>query len=73
MTGLFPQIYPDSVYRIITLDNRRMPLPLQTYVFSLRFRDQPADVVVFVLKCINATTESDRIPDASQNRSVPAT
>jgi len=43
MTALFAQKYPGRVYRIITLDNRRMALPLQTHVFSIRSSDQPAD------------------------------
>ena len=45
MTALFPQKYPGIVEKIITLDNRRMPLPrtLQPRVYSLRSSDQPAD------------------------------
>jgi len=45
MTALFPQKYPDQVYKIITLDNRRMALPRTNYprVYSLRSSDQPAD------------------------------
>jgi predicted peptidase len=43
MTALFPEKYPGKVYRIITLDNRRMALPLKEHVFSLRSSDQPAD------------------------------
>jgi predicted esterase len=45
MTALFPQKYPGIVDKIITLDNRRMPLPRTTYpkIFSLRSSDQPAD------------------------------
>ena len=45
MTALFPQKYPNTAYKIITLDNRRMPLPRnnQPKVYSLRSSDQPAD------------------------------
>jgi hypothetical protein len=45
MTALFPQKYPGIVEKIITLDNRRMPLPrtLNPRVYSLRSSDQPAD------------------------------
>lgn len=45
MTALFPQKYPNIVYKIITLDNRRMALPKQkdVKVYSLRSSDQKAD------------------------------
>ena len=45
MTALFPQKYPDTVEKIITLDNRRMPFPKtkKVRVYSLRSSDQPAD------------------------------
>ena len=45
MTALFPQKYPGIIKKIITLDNRRMPLPLTKTpgVYSLRSSDQPAD------------------------------
>ena len=45
MTALFPQKYPNKIQRIITLDNRRMALPLSksVKVLSLRSSDQPAD------------------------------
>lgn len=45
MTALFPQKYPNQIQRIITLDNRRMALPLSksVKVLSLRSSDQPAD------------------------------
>ncbi|MFT3950251.1 MAG: hypothetical protein QM763_25015 [Agriterribacter sp.] len=45
ITALFPQKYPGLVNKIITLDNRRMPLPRATNpkVYSLRSSDQPAD------------------------------
>lgn len=48
MTALFPQKYPGVVEKIITLDNRRMPLPrtLQPRVYTLRSSDQPADAGV---------------------------
>lgn len=45
MTALFPQKYQHIVNKIITLDNRRMPLP-RTHlpaIYSLRSSDQPAD------------------------------
>ncbi|ATL49626.1 alpha/beta hydrolase [Chitinophaga caeni] len=45
MCALFPQKYPGIVDKIITLDNRRMPLPrtIEPKVYSLRSTDQPAD------------------------------
>lgn len=45
MTALFPQKYQNTVEKIITLDNRRMPLPKtkKIKVYSLRSSDQPAD------------------------------
>lgn len=45
MTALFPQKYPNTVKKIITLDNRRMALPKtkKVKVYSLRSSDQPAD------------------------------
>lgn len=45
MTALFAQKYPTLVNKIITMDNRRMPLPrtLQPQVFTLRSNDYPAD------------------------------
>ncbi|WP_300604296.1 hypothetical protein [Niabella sp.] len=45
MTALFPQKYPGIIDRIITLDNRRMPLPRtkNPRIYSLRSSDQPAD------------------------------
>lgn len=44
--ALFPQMYPNTVDKIITLDNRRMALPRtkkNPKVYSLRSCDQPAD------------------------------
>lgn len=45
MTALYPVKYPGRVIKIITLDNRRMPLPRShsPRVYSLRSADQPAD------------------------------
>lgn len=45
MTALFPQKYPNIVDKIISLDNRRMPLPRtnQPKIYSLRSSDQIAD------------------------------
>ncbi|SFD64161.1 hypothetical protein SAMN05518672_102750 [Chitinophaga sp. CF118] len=45
MTALFAAKYPNLVDKIITLDNRRMPLPRLTHpkIYSLRSSDQPAD------------------------------
>jgi predicted peptidase len=45
MTALFPEKYPNTVEKIITLDNRRMALPKtkKIKVYSLRSSDQPAD------------------------------
>ncbi|MCE7043868.1 serine aminopeptidase domain-containing protein [Dyadobacter sp. CY312] len=45
MTALFATKYPDEVDRMVTLDNRRMPLPRtkKVKVLSLRSSDMPAD------------------------------
>lgn len=45
MSALFPQKYPGYIYKLITLDNRRMALPrsLKPRVYTLRSSDQPAD------------------------------
>ncbi|GAO43572.1 alpha/beta hydrolase family protein [Flavihumibacter petaseus] len=45
MTALYPVLYPGTVSRIITLDNRRMALPRTKTprVYSLRSSDFPAD------------------------------
>jgi pimeloyl-ACP methyl ester carboxylesterase len=45
MTALFVQKYPGVADKIITLDNRRVPLPRTAHprVYSLRSSDQPAD------------------------------
>lgn len=45
MSALFPQKYPGLISKVITLDNRRMPLPRTTFptVYSLRSNDTPAD------------------------------
>lgn len=45
MTALFANKYPDLVYKIITMDNRRMYLPKTSIpkVYTLRSNDYPAD------------------------------
>ncbi|WP_409415890.1 alpha/beta hydrolase family protein [Flavobacterium sp. PS2] len=45
MTALFADKYPESVYRIITMDNRRMPLPrvYKPRVYTLRSKNYSAD------------------------------
>ena len=45
MAALFAQEHPERVERLISFDNRRMPLPRtrQPRVLSLRSSDQPAD------------------------------
>lgn len=45
MTALFANKYPALVYRIITMDNRRMNLPRTSLpkVYTLRSNDYPAD------------------------------
>jgi predicted esterase len=52
MTALFPQKYQGVVKNIITLDNRRMPLPRlkNVKILSLRSSDQPADEGVLPTK-----------------------
>lgn len=45
MTALFATNYPDLVYKIITMDNRRMPLPRvhQPKIYTLRSKNYSAD------------------------------
>lgn len=45
IVALFPQRYPHQVYKIITLDNRRLALPRtkNPQIYSLRSSDQVAD------------------------------
>jgi predicted esterase len=45
MTVLFAHKYPELVFKIISMDNRRMPLPRvsQPKIFTLRSNDYPAD------------------------------
>lgn len=45
MSALFARQYPERVNKLITLDNRRMPLPVtrQPRIYSIRSSDQPAD------------------------------
>ncbi|RIV19852.1 alpha/beta hydrolase [Fibrisoma montanum] len=45
MSALYARQFPDDVVNLITLDNRRMPLPRtrRPRVLSLRSSDQPAD------------------------------
>lgn len=45
MTVLFSHQYPDLVDKVVSLDNRRMPLPRtrRPRIYSLRSSDQPAD------------------------------
>lgn len=48
MTALFATEYPKLVYKIITMDNRRMPLPRVNHpkVYTLRSSNYPADEFV---------------------------
>lgn len=48
MAALFAQKYPKQVDRLVSFDNRRVPLPRarRPHVLSLRSSDQPADVGV---------------------------
>lgn len=45
MIALFPELFPDKIDKIITLDNRRMPLPCtkSPRIYSIRSSDLPAD------------------------------
>ncbi len=45
MSALFATLHPDDCYQLITLDNRRMTLPLSSKVkvATIRSSDQPAD------------------------------
>jgi hypothetical protein len=48
MTALFANNYPNFVYKIITLDNRRMYLPktLIPKIYTLRSNDYPDEGVL---------------------------
>lgn len=48
MAATFTKKYPEMVYKLITLDNRRVPLPRVSIpkIYSLRSSDQPADAGV---------------------------
>jgi predicted esterase len=52
MTVLFAHKYPDLVFRIISMDNRRMPLPKVSIpkIYTLRSNDYPADEGVLPTK-----------------------
>lgn len=52
MTALFTQKHSDLVYKIITMDNRRMSLPRveKPQIFTLRSNDYPADENVLPTK-----------------------
>lgn len=52
MSVLFAQKYPDKVYRVISLDNRRMPIPRvkSPKIYTLRSNDHPADQGVLPTK-----------------------
>ncbi|MFP3590649.1 alpha/beta fold hydrolase [Chryseobacterium sp. SIMBA_038] len=52
MTALFANKHPDLVYKIITMDNRRMYLPRTStpIVYTLRSNDYPADEGVLPTK-----------------------
>lgn len=45
MSMLFAKKYPKMIDKVISLDNRRMPMPRETHphVYSIRSSDQPAD------------------------------
>ncbi|WP_228417862.1 hypothetical protein [Chryseobacterium oranimense] len=45
MTALFAGKHPELVYKVITMDNRRMYLPRTSLprIYSLRSNDYPAD------------------------------
>jgi len=45
MTALFAHQHPEMIYKVITMDNRRMPLPRTTHpkIYTLRSKDYPAD------------------------------
>ncbi|PQJ09901.1 alpha/beta hydrolase [Flavipsychrobacter stenotrophus] len=45
MSMLFAHKYPDMIDKVISLDNRRMPMPVvkHPHIYSLRSSDQPAD------------------------------
>jgi len=52
MSVLFAEMFPDCVYKVITLDHRRMPIPRVQYptFYSLRSIDQTADEGVLLNK-----------------------
>lgn len=45
MTALFAHQHPELIYKVITMDNRRMPLPRTAHpkIYTLRSKDYPAD------------------------------
>lgn len=80
MVALFPQKYPGVAQKIITLDNRRMPLPRadRLAVLSLRSSDQEADFGVLPTGNEQATlqiqitkladTQHDEMDDSADGR-----
>ncbi|ROH99648.1 alpha/beta hydrolase family protein [Chryseobacterium daecheongense] len=66
MTALFATKYPDQVYKIITLDHRRMYLPKTSVpkIYTLRSNDYPADEGV--LPNLNEQTKYNIIVQPTQ-------
>lgn len=62
IAALFTSIHPELVHKLITLDNRRMPLPRtsEPRIYSLRSSDMPADEDV-IPSNVSGVTENVRL------------
>lgn len=62
IAALFTSIHPELVHKLITLDNRRMPLPRtsEPMIYSLRSSDMPADDEVLPAN-VSGVTENVRL------------
>ncbi|MEZ4808673.1 MAG: alpha/beta hydrolase [Flavobacteriales bacterium] len=72
---LFATTHPDALQKLITLDNRRLPLPRTEHpqVYSLRSHDQPADPGVLPTDAphITVVTSTDIGHNDMGNRGTP--
>jgi pimeloyl-ACP methyl ester carboxylesterase len=62
ISALFTSIHPELVHRLVTLDNRRMPLPRtsEPRIYSIRSSDMPADEDV-IPSNVSGVTENVRL------------
>lgn len=81
MAATFTKKHPEMVYKLITLDNRRVPLPRISTpkIYSLRSSDQPADAGVIptedeqkkfsiTIQKLQNTTHNDMNDNASDSQ-----